>query len=46
MVTLENIDGILSDWADFYPDYFSVDIDYNTSHIWRKLIKFNPKVFV
>lgn len=45
MVTLENIDDLLVDQINFVPDYISVDIDYNTSHIWKKLIKFKPRVF-
>lgn len=45
MITLENIDDILVDRVDFIPDYISIDIDYNTSHIWRKLMKLKPRVF-
>lgn len=45
MITLENIDNVLINNINFEPDYISVDIDYNTSHIWRKLFRLRPRLF-
>lgn len=45
MITLENIDDILLSRIDFEPDYVSVDIDYNTAHVWRKLLPLRPRLF-
>lgn len=45
LITLENIDNVLINRIGFEPDYISVDIDYNTSHVWRKLFKLRPRLF-
>lgn len=45
MITLENIDEELLAAIDFEPDYVSVDIDYNTAHVWRKLLPLRPRLF-
>lgn len=44
-ISLGNIEGVLLSRISFQPDYISVDIDYNTSHIWRKLLPLQPRVF-
>lgn len=44
MITLENIDEYLIDKIYLKPDYVSVDIDYNTSHILRKIMYLRPRV--
>ncbi|MDO1585581.1 hypothetical protein [Rhizobium oryzicola] len=44
-VTLDNIEAMVRDSGYVTPDYISVDIDYNTSHIWRKLAQFRPRLF-
>lgn len=45
MITIENIEIELLATLDFEPDYVSVDIDYNTAHIWRKLLSLRPRLF-
>lgn len=44
MITLENLDEALLAKVDFQPDYISVDIDYNTSHILRPLMALKPRL--
>lgn len=44
LITLENIDEALIDRIDFTPDYISVDIDYNTSHVLRRLMTLQPRL--
>lgn len=44
-VDLENIEKLIISRINFKPDYISIDIDYNTSHIWRKLAPLQPRVF-
>lgn len=45
MISLENIDDIVLSKIGSDVDYVSVDIDYNTSHIWRALLVLRPRVF-
>ena len=44
MITLENLDEVLMSRIDFAPDYISVDIDYNTSHVLRRLMTLKPRL--
>lgn len=44
-ISLENIEEKIISKVDFVPDYISVDIDYNTSHVWRRLISLRPRLF-
>ncbi len=44
MITLENRDEVLMSRIDFAPDYISVDIDYNTSHVLRRLMTLKPRL--
>ena len=44
-ISLENIEDKLISKIDFVPDYISVDIDYNTSHVWRRLTSLRPRLF-
>ncbi|MCW5721253.1 MAG: hypothetical protein KIS86_08935 [Devosia sp.] len=45
LITMENIETELLSVIDFEPDYVSVDIDYNTAHVWRKLLPLRPRLF-
>ena len=44
-VTIDNVEAMVEKSGFVTPDYVSVDIDYNTSHIWRKLMRFRPRLF-
>ena len=44
-VTLDNVEAMVEQSGFVTPDYISVDIDYNTSHVWRKLMRFRPRLF-
>jgi hypothetical protein len=44
-INLENINQVLVSKIDFDPDYISIDIDYNTSHVWRSLLYLKPRLF-
>jgi len=45
MITLDNLSEKVLSRIDFEPDYVSVDIDYNTGHIWRRLADLRPRLF-
>lgn len=44
-VTIDNVEAMVEQSGFVTPDYISVDIDYNTSHVWRKLMRFRPRLF-
>jgi len=44
-VDMENVEELIISAVNFEPDYISIDIDYNTSHIWRKLAQLKPRLF-
>ena len=44
MISLETIESDLISKINFDPDYLSVDIDYNTSHVLRPLMALKPRM--
>jgi hypothetical protein len=43
MVDQDNVSGLVKDSLNCVPDYVSLDIDYNTSHIWSALSDIKPR---
>ncbi|PZM14869.1 hypothetical protein CPY51_09225 [Rhizobium tubonense] len=43
-VDRDNVDGLIKGAIEKTPDYVSLDIDYNTSHIWSALETLKPRV--
>ncbi|MCO5734693.1 hypothetical protein [Rhizobium sp. SSA_523] len=44
-VTPDNVEAMVEESGFVTPDYVSVDIDYNTAHVWRRLMRFRPRLF-